>query len=140
MKPVSSLRIGSILPSWLESSSSRAVSKRVFSSLPYEVPKRRSERTIPLIPTRLYRVSDLWLDVKRAKFDILAGSIDPIGLTREKTVIVFIPIAFDCTCNFGEVVFILVFAVNLKDHRSGCVVASIASVGLINTNSLKDVS
>jgi hypothetical protein len=78
--------------------------------------------------------------VRTRVFNVLARSVDPIRLAREKTVIVLIPVTFDRACNLWEIVFVFVIAVNLEDHRAGLVVPSIAGVGLIDTNSLENIS
>jgi hypothetical protein len=53
VKPVSSLRMGSIVPSGSVNSVSRACSNLFFRILPYSLPNRRSVATIPPIATRL---------------------------------------------------------------------------------------
>ena len=70
----------------------------------------------------------------------LARSVDPIRLAREQTVIVLIPVTFDRACNLWKIIFVFVIAVNFEDHRAGLVVPSIASVGLIDTDSLENIS
>jgi hypothetical protein len=53
VKPVSSLRMGRILPSGSVNSSSRALTNRLRSSSPRFRPRTLSDATIPPIPTRL---------------------------------------------------------------------------------------